>query len=597
MGVNGLWDILAPAARVENLAELVIREGFALKEDRTFCMGIDISVWLEALQRTAGLHISVNTGQNAVLKAFFWRLTHLLSLPLAIIFVFDGPDRPKLKRGKQVKGTPHWMETATKALIEAFGFQHVTALGEAEAELASMNEQGLIHVVVTDDADAFVFGASSVMRTWNERLDKGAVTLYRAVDIRAKVHNMMTREGLVLFALLTGGDYDKGVENCGKSSSFGAVKYGLGAELHAATLSLDVQGALATWRDHLREVLASDPEGIAGGRRPTAANNIEDTFPDRVVLTAYMAPLCSPANGLHQIKPTLALPNLTCIAKLCQHYFDWATPDMSQKLSEHVWPGTVLRMILADITAADALRATETSTNSTPPAIPAIIRKRNTRGIPELKVAFPSASLAEASLAMLEELPVSLEKRHLQDESDGAAASFEVWIPSAIFETWIAGRMSPQLLISSSEVEDKPPLKRQRQLSPEAHIHAAMHRSISRSSPPPPHSQYHSPGPSHAPLGITSPVHCGSPSDTDSLFSRDDDTSTSLEGASTPPPLYQRHDPTVIIDLMGFTPPPPPIATRARSISSSVIDLTGSSPISVPRALVGTVIDLTEDSE
>lgn len=84
------------------------------------------SIWLEGLQRTAGLNISVNTGQNAVLQAFFWRLTHLLSLPVAVLFVFDGPDRPGIKRGKQVKGTPHWMENGAKSFIEAFGFQHIT---------------------------------------------------------------------------------------------------------------------------------------------------------------------------------------------------------------------------------------------------------------------------------------------------------------------------------------------------------------------------------------------------------------------------------------------------------------------------------------
>lgn len=84
------------------------------------------SVWFEELQRTTGLHINVNTGQNAVLQGLFWRLSHLLSIPVAVVFVFDGPNRPEVKRGKVVRGTPHWMSAGAQSLIKAFGFQHMT---------------------------------------------------------------------------------------------------------------------------------------------------------------------------------------------------------------------------------------------------------------------------------------------------------------------------------------------------------------------------------------------------------------------------------------------------------------------------------------
>lgn len=53
---------------------------------------------------------------------------------------------------------------------------------------------------------SFTYHTSS---RWNERQDKGFVTLYQAESIQSKVDSMMTREGLILFALLAGGDYDK----------------------------------------------------------------------------------------------------------------------------------------------------------------------------------------------------------------------------------------------------------------------------------------------------------------------------------------------------------------------------------------------------
>jgi len=38
------------------------------------------------------------------------------------------------------------------------------AMGEAEAQLALMNSAGIIDAVMTDDSDAFVFGARTVFR-------------------------------------------------------------------------------------------------------------------------------------------------------------------------------------------------------------------------------------------------------------------------------------------------------------------------------------------------------------------------------------------------------------------------------------------------
>lgn len=122
-----------------------------------------------------------------------------------------------------------------------------------------------------------------------------------------------------------------------------------------------------------------------------------------------------------------------------------------------------------------------------------------------------------------------------------------------------------------------------------------MHSSTPGSSSLPPHPEHQAAGPSRL-LDVAN-LRQYSPSETDSIFSRDDEPSTVLlEDASTSPPQYQLHDPSTIIDLTGDTPPPPPVAIRAQSVSSSVVDLTGPpSPILVPYALVGMVIDLTEE--
>jgi len=40
----------------------------------------------------------------------------------------------------------------------------VQAPGEAEAELASLNALGLVDAIMTDDCDAFIFGARTLIK-------------------------------------------------------------------------------------------------------------------------------------------------------------------------------------------------------------------------------------------------------------------------------------------------------------------------------------------------------------------------------------------------------------------------------------------------
>jgi len=74
----------------------------------------------------------------------------------------------------------HWMVKPTQRLLDAFNTQWITvhffflcslltlilslqAAGEAEAQLALMNGAGIIDAVMTDDSDAFFFGAHTVI--------------------------------------------------------------------------------------------------------------------------------------------------------------------------------------------------------------------------------------------------------------------------------------------------------------------------------------------------------------------------------------------------------------------------------------------------
>ena len=66
-------------------------------------------------------------GENPAVRNLFYRLCHLLKLPLAPIFVFDGAKRPQNKRGIAVKTTKrHWLTLPFQRFIDAFGFSWYT---------------------------------------------------------------------------------------------------------------------------------------------------------------------------------------------------------------------------------------------------------------------------------------------------------------------------------------------------------------------------------------------------------------------------------------------------------------------------------------
>ncbi|KAF7979241.1 hypothetical protein HWV62_43214 [Athelia sp. TMB] len=554
MGVNGLWNALAPAAEVENLLELTVRHGFEAQAGQAYRLGVDISiampssVWFEELQHATGLNISVNTGQNAVLQGLFWRLCHLLSMPVAAVFVFDGPGRPDVKRGKNVRGTPHWMTAGAQSLIKAFGFQYIIAPGEAEALLASMSMAGVIDAVVTADSDAFVFGAVTVIQTWKLNQDKGMVKIFSTANIREKVDQHLTNGGFLLYALLAGGDYDKGLKNCGAGTALGVVKYGLGTSLCDAMSAPDSDMALVTWRAELCNILRTDPQQHIGGRRPAAADHIGNTFPNQQTLEAYTNSMSSLSD---MQEPVLVAPNLPRIGELCERYFEWGRQDtILAKLAKHAWPGIVLRMLLTDIINSDTTPASNSTSKS---AIPCIIRQRLSNGIVENKLAFSTDELAEASLSCLHDDGAACtgQKR----ERVNHVGNISVWIPDPIYKAWTARHMSSHLLIADLDE------------IPETCHKKTRNRSSSESS--------------------------------DSIFSRDHTGSpipftTTTINVSMSPDRSSSDD--LVIDLTGSNEPLQSIMPRALSVSSSIIDLTGpDSPLLVPKELVGSVIDLTDE--
>lgn len=134
MVVPGLWKVfvpglkrfprltslqeLAPASKTRSLTELAVVEGFEANPNGTrgFRIGIDASIWF--------FHAAYGKeGENPELRTMFFRCATLTHAPFLPLFVFDGPRRPNVKRGKKINRDLHKLTPGMKQIVESFGFE------------------------------------------------------------------------------------------------------------------------------------------------------------------------------------------------------------------------------------------------------------------------------------------------------------------------------------------------------------------------------------------------------------------------------------------------------------------------------------------
>ncbi|XP_031479392.1 DNA repair protein UVH3 [Nymphaea colorata] len=120
-----------------------------------------------------------------------------------------GDEQRKLERNAE--SVTNEMFSECQELLQMFGLPYIIAPMEAEAQCAYMELIGLVDGVVTDDSDAFLFGARNVYKNIFD--DRKYVETYFMKDIEAELG--LTREKLVRMALLLGSDYTEGVSGIG----------------------------------------------------------------------------------------------------------------------------------------------------------------------------------------------------------------------------------------------------------------------------------------------------------------------------------------------------------------------------------------------
>ncbi|KAJ7776381.1 PIN domain-like protein, partial [Mycena metata] len=290
-------------------------------------------------------------GRNPELRALFHKVSVLNQAGVIAIFVKDGPKRPGVKRNKKVKTQPHWLITKFDEMIELFGFYSYMAPGEAEGELARLSCEGTIDAVLTDDSDAAIFGARCIIRSLDKK-NRDMVTVYTSKALQNTPTVGLTLGGMLLLAVLRGGDYDTvGLANCGITTAHALARCGFGDTLLAAVLNMadgELQHFLIGWREELRTELASNSRGFMKSKQSALSTKVPITFPSIKVLKLYAKPITSWSEGFHPPateKWVAQVPNLPDLALYCQRKFGWSPLDLVGKFKKQLFAGAFKRRL------------------------------------------------------------------------------------------------------------------------------------------------------------------------------------------------------------------------------------------------------------
>lgn len=214
------------------------------------------------------------------------------------------------------------MFTECQELLQLFGIPYIIAPTEAEAQCAWLDSNGLVDGVVTDDNDAFLFGARRVYRHIFE--ESKYVEEYRTDDVERELG--LSRESLISLALLLGSDYTPGIAGVGIVNA---------VEIMSTFPGYDGLVEFEKWVNGIDEdIIALAGEISSSGVRASISQKKEfknkhksartswvlpNDFPSKEVMDAYRAP------GLDKSKEkfTLTSPDFTDLSKFCMTKLGW----------------------------------------------------------------------------------------------------------------------------------------------------------------------------------------------------------------------------------------------------------------------------------
>ncbi|KAK5121673.1 hypothetical protein LTR85_004845 [Meristemomyces frigidus] len=227
---------------------------------------------------------------NPVERTFLFRALRLMKLNMQLLFVGDGIRKP-WKRGKGSGGrVDKELIKLSHQLFDHLKIPYHQAPGEAEAECAALQQRGVVDAVWSDDGDAFMFGCRTLIKQHKHGKDRvnDYVKVFTAESIAERLDP--DQDSFVLFAMLSGGDYDtQGLRGCGPQLAKLVARREYGVARAACHVK---QNQLPMWRDALQKALT-----LCG-----RAMEVPSTFPDYKALGHYREPAVSTPEQLDNLR-------------------------------------------------------------------------------------------------------------------------------------------------------------------------------------------------------------------------------------------------------------------------------------------------------
>lgn len=191
-----------------------------------------------------------------------------------------------------------------------------------------------------------MFGSGLTLRNWSaESQGKGKpathVNVYDANQ--TKISRGIDREGMILVALMSGGDYiPEGIPGCGPKTACEAARAGYGKDL--CQIDKDDDTALAAWKARLKHDLMNNEKKIF--RTKHRGLVIPDDFPRRDILRYYTHPCVSSDERLDRLDASMNWDqaiDFPALRTFTEEAFEWICLSGAKKFIRNLAPAILVK--------------------------------------------------------------------------------------------------------------------------------------------------------------------------------------------------------------------------------------------------------------
>ena len=219
-----------------------------------------------------------------------------------------------------------------------------------------------------------MFGCTRTLRKWTpEGKGSSSPTHVNMYDVEATKNIGLDREGMVLVALMSGGDYNvEGIPGCGPKIACEAARAGFGKTLCRLKNS-DKEG-IQEWKENLRHELQTNESKYFRRKNAGLSQSIPEEFPDMRVLRYYTHPVVSDEAILNNVKDSMEAA-LNCgidiprLREYTRENFDWNYEGGAIKYIRVISQAVLMQNLLhkkGNLVKRVSGRRTHFSTDATP---------------------------------------------------------------------------------------------------------------------------------------------------------------------------------------------------------------------------------------